>query len=113
MRPAAAMRGLSRPQPASNGSEGTPCRYLAMRVIDQAFRDLASPVGSPADQESAREFLAGSSMLHHWCRVANVDPAWMVTRAEKLLASNRGADVTAQVHAHADTQAISCLPDRL
>jgi len=62
------------------------CRHLAMRVIDQAFRDLSSPTGSPADQESARDFLAGSSMLHHWCQVADVDPAWMVMRAKLLLA---------------------------
>jgi hypothetical protein len=57
-----------------------------MRVIDQAFRDLASPTGSRADHESAREFLAGSSMLHHWCQVANVDPGWMMTRARVLIA---------------------------
>lgn len=81
------MRGVSRRHSAFSGSEGTPCRHLAIRVIDQAFRDLAGPAGSPADQESAREFLAGSSMLHHWCHVANLDPAWMVTRARKLIDS--------------------------
>jgi hypothetical protein len=56
-----------------------------MRVIDQAFRDLGSPTGSRADHDSARDFLAGSSMLHHWCQVADVDPAWMITRAKVLI----------------------------
>lgn len=83
------MRGASRSHSASRSLEGTPCRHLAIRVIDQAFRDLSGPVGSAADQESAREFLAGSSMLHHWCHVANLDPAWMVTRAKRLIASGR------------------------
>jgi len=81
------MRGVSWRQPASSGSEGTPYRHLAVRVIDQAFRDLASPTGSPADQESAREFLAGSSMFYHWCEIADLDAAWMVARARKLMAS--------------------------
>jgi hypothetical protein len=31
-----------------------------VRVIDQAFRDLCGSVGSRADQNSARAFLAGS-----------------------------------------------------
>jgi hypothetical protein len=81
------MRGVSRRQPASSGSAGAPYRHLAVRVIDQAFRDLASPARSPADQESAREFLAGSSMLSHWCEVADLDPAGLVVRARKLIAS--------------------------
>lgn len=75
-------------QSAPSGSEGTPYRHLAVRVIDQAFRDLASPAGLPADQASARAFLAGSSMLYHWCEVADLDPAWMVARARKLMASS-------------------------
>jgi hypothetical protein len=79
------MSDHTRRHSVSGGAEGMPCRHLAIRVIDQAFRDLVSPAGSPADQRSAREFLAGSSMLHHWCRVANLDPAWMVTRAKKLI----------------------------
>lgn len=77
--------------PASSGSKGTPYRHLAVRVIDQAFRDLARPAGSPADQASARAFLAGSSMLYHWCEVADLDPAWMLARARKLMASPAGA----------------------
>jgi hypothetical protein len=72
-------------QPASSRSVETPYRHLAVRVIDQAFRDLASPAGRPADQESARTFLAGSSMLYHWCEVADLDPVWMVARARKLI----------------------------
>jgi hypothetical protein len=82
------MRGLSSGQPSSSGSEGAPYRHLAVRVIDQAFRDLANPIGSIADQESARVFLAGSSMFYHWCEVADLDPAWMVARARKLMADN-------------------------
>jgi hypothetical protein len=66
----------------------TSCRHLAVRVIDQAFRDLASPHGSSADQLSARKFLAGSSMLHYWCQVADLDPSWMIVRARRLAASS-------------------------
>jgi hypothetical protein len=82
------MKGVLRRHHPCGGAEGTPCRHLALRVIGQAFRDLASPGGSTADQESAREFLAGSSMLHHWCQVADLDPLWMVARAKTMLASN-------------------------
>jgi hypothetical protein len=35
------------------------CRRLAVRVIAQALRDLSNGVGSRADRESARAFLAG------------------------------------------------------
>lgn len=83
---AAVMRSASWRRPASTSSEGTPWRHLAVRVIDQAFRDLASPPGSHTDQESARAFLAGSSMLYQWCEVANLDPSWMVSRARTLMA---------------------------
>jgi len=55
-----------------------PYRRLAMRVIDQALRDLASPAQSASDRESARAFLAGSPMLDHWCEVAEIDPRWLV-----------------------------------
>jgi hypothetical protein len=79
------MRGVSSLLPVSSSSEGTPYRHLAVRVIDQAFRDLASPVGSQTDQESARIFLAGSPMFYHWCEVADLNPVWMVARAKKLL----------------------------
>lgn len=60
------------------------CRHLAVRVIEQAFRDLSGCAGSRADQESARAFLAGSWMLHRWCEIANVSAAWTIARARKL-----------------------------
>jgi hypothetical protein len=60
------------------------CRHLAVRVIEQAFRDLSGSVGSRADQESARAFLAGSRMLYRWCEIANVSAAWTIARASKL-----------------------------
>lgn len=60
------------------------CRHLAVRVIEQAFRDLSGAVGSNADQESARAFLAGSSMLYRWCEIANVSAAWTIARARAL-----------------------------
>lgn len=66
-------------------SSETACRVLACRVIDQALRDLASPSAKSEDQLSARTFLAGSSMLHHWCRVAQVDPSCIVVRARQVL----------------------------
>ncbi len=76
-----------RPPPSSD-AEGSPYRHLAVRVIDQAFRDLASPAGSPEGPESAREFLAGTSMLYHWCEVADLNPECLVARARKLMASS-------------------------
>jgi len=48
-------------------------RYLAARVIDQAFRDVRNPNGAPTDSASAREFLSGSPMLSYWCEVAELD----------------------------------------
>ena len=78
------MRRLSSRQPITTDWEGSSCRHLAARIIQQAFRDLASPAGSRCDQESARVFLSGSSMLSHWCAVADLDPAWLVARAAKL-----------------------------
>ena len=80
------MRGAASRQPVSPDRAGAPYRYLALRVIDQAFRDLASPGGSREDQESARVFLSGSEIFRHWCEVADVDPAWMVARAKKHMA---------------------------
>jgi hypothetical protein len=82
------MRRVAWRQSPSSDAEGTPYRHLAVRVIDQAFRDLASPAGSAAGPESAREFLAGTSMLHHWCEVADLNPEWLVARARKLVASS-------------------------
>ena len=82
-----AMRRVACRQPASR-AEGAPYRHLAVRVIDQAFRDLATPAGSSAGRESAREFLAGNSMLHHWCEVADLNLESLVARARKLMASS-------------------------
>ena len=78
------MRRLSSRQAVAIDREGSSCRHLAARIIQQAFRDLASPPGSPRDRESARVFLAGSSMLEHWCAVADLDPARLVARAKEL-----------------------------
>lgn len=85
------MTAISTRRPIACDVEGRPYRHLAVRVIDLAFRDLASPLGASADQESARIFLAGSPMFYHWCEVADLDPVWMVARARKLLAHS---DVT-------------------
>ena len=73
----------------SAGADGAPYRHLAVRIIDQAFRDLADPSRSPEDQQSAREFLAGSSMLRHWCEVADLDPSRTVARARQLMDRRR------------------------
>jgi hypothetical protein len=83
----AAMRRMTWREPAFR-AEGAPYRHLAVRVIDQAFRDLAIPTGSAAGQESAREFLAGNSMLYYWCEVADLNPVWLVARARRLMAAS-------------------------
>lgn len=82
-------------------AEGAPYRHLAVRVIDQAFRDLAIPTGSAAGQESAREFLAGNSMLYHWCEVADLNPVWLVARAKRLMEQSREACATTPPRARA------------
>jgi hypothetical protein len=69
---------------ATDRSPDSGCRHLAFRVIHQAFRDLSGSVGSRADQESARAFLAGSWMLYRWCEIANVNAEWTIARALKL-----------------------------
>ncbi|PYR94207.1 MAG: hypothetical protein DMF84_06565 [Acidobacteria bacterium] len=61
------------------------CRHLAVRVIQQAVRDLSAAGASRADQESARAFLCGSPMMHQWCEVAHLNSSWMVARASKLM----------------------------
>lgn len=60
-------------------------RYLAVRVLAQAFLDLEDPARSK-HCESARVFLTGSAMMIHWCRVAALDPSYVVSHAEKLVA---------------------------
>jgi hypothetical protein len=59
-------------------------RSLALTVIDRAFRDLIVGPCSPADRDSAAEFLAGSGMMQHWCRVAALDPGRVIARAVRL-----------------------------
>lgn len=66
--------------------EGAACRHLAVRVIEQAVRDLSASGASHADRESARGFLSGSPMLYRWCEVANLNASWMVGRATRLMA---------------------------
>jgi hypothetical protein len=61
------------------------CRHLAVRVIEQAVRDLSAADASDADRESARGFLSGSPMLYRWCELANVNASWMVGRATRLM----------------------------
>jgi len=56
-------------------------RRLAVRVIELAFKDIAASTCPPGDRLSAREFLAGSLMLFHWCRVASLDPYRVMARA--------------------------------
>jgi hypothetical protein len=60
-----------------------PYRRLAIGVLALAFADLTGPARSAADRESARAFLAGSGMLFHWCRVADLHPSWVAARAAK------------------------------
>ena len=60
-------------------------RYLATRVIHQAFRDVDNPNELPTNRASARTFLAGSVMLSRWCEVAQLDPRRVTTRALSLL----------------------------
>jgi hypothetical protein len=69
--------------------EGAACRHLAVRVIEQAVRDLSASGASDADRESARRFLSGSPMLDQWCEIANVNASWMVGRATKFMARSR------------------------
>ena len=68
---------------AGEHSTDAGCRHLAARVINQAFRDLSGSGGTPADQKSARVFLAGSPMLYRWCEIANVSASWIIARARK------------------------------
>lgn len=86
--PAAAPPGAAGAQPTSSprhAEDAGPAsfagyRHLAMRVIDQALRDLSGHGGAPCDRESARTFLAGSPMLHLWCAVADVNPCGVMAR---------------------------------
>jgi hypothetical protein len=81
----AAVRPAGRPRPVTRAVDTAVAvasfagyRHLAMRVIDQAVRDLTGPGGTPGDRASARAFLAGSPMLQLWCAVADVTPGSLV-----------------------------------
>jgi hypothetical protein len=84
------MRGTRRPTNDGEPRDEAfrPYRGLAVRVLAHAFRDLTDS-GRACDRESARVFLAGSGMMHHWCRVAALDPFCVVSHAEKLAAKQR------------------------
>ncbi len=76
--------------PASAGSAHdalSPYRCLALTVIKRAFCDAL--MGSQAERDSAREFLVGSAIMRHWCRVAGLDPPRVITLASHL--ERRGA----------------------
>ena len=59
-------------------------RRLAVHVIERAFKDITASTCPSGDRQSAREFLAGSRMLFHWCRVASLDPHRVMARAATL-----------------------------
>jgi hypothetical protein len=67
---------------ADGEAEAATLRRLALRVIERALKDIVAPHCAAADRQTAREFLAGSAMLVHWCSVATLDPgrvtAWAV-----------------------------------
>ena len=67
-------------------------RYLAARVIDQAFRDARNPNGAPTDSASARAFLSGSPMLSYWCEVADLDLTCVIVRARTAPAPLRSTE---------------------
>jgi hypothetical protein len=79
----AAMKAVTIPEPTRAEAA---CRHLAIRVIEQALRDLSDSSTSDADRESARGFLSGSPMLYRWCELANLNASWMVGRATRLMA---------------------------
>jgi hypothetical protein len=63
-------------------------RHLAVRVVDQALRDLDNLSESADDRESARAFLAGSPMLYYWCELAGLEPQCVIARARTLMSAN-------------------------
>ncbi len=83
------MSSIARPHSTRSPSspESTVLRFpslvahqrLATRVIRQAVRDLDSR--SSLDRETARDFLAGSPMLHFWCQLAQINAANVIERA--------------------------------
>jgi hypothetical protein len=88
-------------------------RHLAVRVIDQALRDIMNPVGSPTDRQSARDFLSGSAMLHFWCALADCDARCLIARASLLMAHARGSTAgRAQAPRHAGPARVSLAAER-
>ena len=65
-------------------------RFLAVRVIDQAVRDVRNPNGAPTDSATARAFLSGSPMLSYWCEIAELDLNCVIDRARTLMAPPLG-----------------------
>jgi hypothetical protein len=70
--------------PAGIEAEAVTLRRLALRVIERALRDIVAPHCAAADRQTAREFLAGSSMLGLWCSVALLDPGRVTAWATAL-----------------------------
>jgi hypothetical protein len=62
----------------------SPYRCLALTVIKRAFCDALMGACSSAERDSAREFLVGSPIMRHWCRVAGLDPPRVITLASHL-----------------------------
>ena len=65
-----------------------PCRHLAARVIEQALKDVLQPGQTATDRQTARSFLAGSTMLSYWCEVAGLDASQVIHVAAVLTGSN-------------------------
>jgi hypothetical protein len=71
------VRGVHVDQPFSAVPRGevlAPYRTLALRVISLAVHDLVAPRALASERDTARAFLSGSSMLTHWCKLADIDP---------------------------------------
>ena len=62
------------------------------RCASSSWRSGISPVlqDYAAIRRALALFLAGSSMLDHWCAVADLDPAWMIARANQLTTASGG-----------------------
>ena len=65
-------------------AEAVTLRRLALRVIERALKDIVAPHCAAADRQTARDFLAGSTMLVHWCSVATLDPGRVTAWATAL-----------------------------
>ena len=74
-------------------AESLAYRRLAMRVIERALRDVAPQASSARERRTAHQFLRGSAMLFHWCRVAMLDPRRVIASAI-VLENQSGAALT-------------------